>query len=119
MGHKSAKQRRKHKQRRRINKTAKAVTTPAWSSGSPLREAADIIRASNNAPRLLKRLADTLNKMDEYGITPRLAHGAVITGHGYVLPIASPGEDQTWQVRSRQLIEFPASILEDFEDADG
>jgi hypothetical protein len=107
MGHKSEKQRRNRNQRRRIKKTEKAVTTPAWSPGSPLMNAADIIRANNEAPRLLKRLADTLNVMETYGITPRLAHGAVITKHGYVLPIASPGEEQTWQVRTRQLTAFP------------
>ncbi len=107
MSHKPERQHRNRSQRRRVKKTAKAVTTPAWSPGSPLHEAADVIRANNNAPRLLKRLADTLNKLEEYGIAPRLAHGAVITHYGYVLPIASPGEEQTWQVRTRHLTAFP------------
>jgi hypothetical protein len=119
MGHKPERQRRNRSQHRRVKKTAKAVTTPAWSPGSPLHEAADVIRANNNAPRLLKRLADTLNKLEEYGIAPRLAHGAVITHYGYVLPIASPGEDQAWQVRTRQLTEFsllPASTASEDDD---
>ena len=73
--------------------------------------AADVIRANNTAPRLLKKLADTLNVMETCGIRVQLAHDTVLTNHGYVMSIGAPGKDVKWQVRTRRLTEFAAGQL--------
>lgn len=54
------------------------------------------------AARLLADLADVLNACEAAGIPIRLRHGAVCTGHGYVLPLA----DNQWAARTLTYTEF-------------
>lgn len=55
-----------------------------------------------DAPALLASVADAFNACEEAGITVKLKHGAVITGHGYVLPV---GEAE-WGARTRAYSPF-------------
>jgi hypothetical protein len=78
--------------------------------------------ALSRAPELLAAVALALNRCEQAGLPVQVAHGAVITDAGYVLRIVLPREpgfagDQ-WQVRTRQLTEFPADCGDD-DDLDG
>lgn len=56
------------------------------------------------ARRLLEGIADALNACERAGIKVKLAHGAVITAMGYVLPLAD--EPPRFKARTRLLTEF-------------
>jgi hypothetical protein len=51
---------------------------------------------------LLAALAAALNACDDAGLDVRLKHGAVYTGHGYVLPLAGG----RWAARTLTYTEF-------------
>jgi hypothetical protein len=74
------------------------------------------------APELLGAVARALNDCEQAGLLVQVAHGAVITDAGYVLRIVLPHEPgfagDLWQVRTRQLTEFPADGGDD-DDLDG
>jgi hypothetical protein len=48
----------------------------------------------------------TLNAAEHAGIPVTLAHGAVITPAGYVLPVGRNGD--VWAARTRDLLDFRA-----------
>ena len=88
---------RKHRRKR----PAKAVRRPGRSSSLSRPDTASLLAA----------VADALNAAENAGIRVRLAHGAVMTEHGYVFPVGP--DDAPWAVRTRALTEFPVSGDED------
>lgn len=54
-----------------------------------------------DAPRLLAAVADALNACERAGIAVQLEHGAVLTDHGYVLPLGDPGIGCLWAARMK------------------
>jgi len=63
--------------------------------------------------RLLAAVADALNACERAGVTIRLAHGSVVTGHGYVLAVGDPRLGARWQARTR----LPLPSVGDGEEA--
>lgn len=59
------------------------------------------------AHALLAAVADALNACDRAKITVKLAHGAVLTPGGYVLPVY-PDAGERYVVRTMALTEFSA-----------
>jgi hypothetical protein len=55
---------------------------------------------------LLTAVADALNACEQARLTVKLAHGAVLTPVGYVLPVY-PDAGQRFAVRTMALTEFP------------
>lgn len=49
--------------------------------------------------RLLAAVADALNACERHGLIPELEHGAVLTRHGYVLPLGDARLGSRWAVR--------------------
>lgn len=68
-----------------------------------------------DAHRLLSCLADALNACEAGGITVKLAHGAVLTPVGYVLPVY-PDAGERFAVRTMALTEFPVTADGSDED---
>ena len=72
------------------------------------------------AARLLGAVADALNACEAAGILVGLAHGALISNQGYVLPVGG-GEyvhaGERWAARTRTMTEFPGPAGDD-EDED-
>lgn len=68
-----------------------------------------------DARRLLSGLADALNACEAGGITVKLAHGAVLTPVGYVLPVY-PDAGERFAVRTMALTEFPVAADSGDED---
>ena len=66
--------------------------------------------SEGEASRLLAAVADALNACDAAGILVSLAHGALISNQGYVLPVGG-GEicdaGERWVARTRMMTEFP------------
>ena len=94
MGH------RKHaKARRRAKLAARLTRRPKYS---PPRE------PGLPPADLLGEIATALNQAEAEGIPVELAHGAVITDHGYVLRLDDV-KGQRWRARTRMLSEFPPS----------
>jgi hypothetical protein len=50
--------------------------------------------------RLLGVVADALNQCERAGLVIRLAHGTVVTGHGYVLAVGDSRLGARWQART-------------------
>jgi hypothetical protein len=67
--------------------------------------------------RLLGQVADALNACERAGVTIRLAHGSVVTGHGYVLAVGEPRLGSRWQARTR--LPAPAGPGQSGNDSDG
>jgi hypothetical protein len=88
---------RKHRRKR----PAKAVSRPGRSTSLSHPDTASLLAA----------VADALNAVENAGIGVRLAHGAVITEHGYVFPVGP--DDAPWAVRTRTLTPFPVPEGED------
>jgi len=87
--------------RRQPDKAVKAVLAGTWRTPPAGQNAQD-------AQKLLASIADALNACDRAGFTVKLAHGAVITRAGYVLPVyPDPGE--RYAVRTMALTEFPVA----------
>ena len=68
-----------------------------------------------DAQRLLSGLADALNACEAAGHAVRLAHGAVLTSVGYVLPVY-PDAGERFAVRTMALTEFPVAADSGDED---
>ena len=84
---------------RKPDKAVQAVLSGTWRIPPAEQDARDV-------QKLLASLADALNACDRAGFTVKLAHGAVITPAGYVLPVfPDPGE--RYAVRTLALTEFP------------
>lgn len=64
---------------------------------------------------LLSAVADALNACDRARITVKLAHGAVLTRAGYVLPVY-PEAGERFAVRTMALTEFGAQAGSEDED---
>ena len=64
---------------------------------------------------LLTAVADALNACERARITVKLAHGAVLTPAGYVLPVY-PDAGERYVVRTMALTEFSAQAPGDDED---
>lgn len=64
---------------------------------------------------LLSAVADALNACERARITVKLAHGAVLTPAGYVLPVF-PDAGERFAVRTMALTEFSAQAGSDDED---
>jgi hypothetical protein len=97
-------------------RAARLASAPPVAGGPPEKSALGL------APDLLARLASSLNDCELAGLPVQLAHGAVITDAGYVLHIVLPHEPgfagDLWQIRTRQLTEFPQAAGDD-DDFDG
>lgn len=95
-------------------KAVKAVTdygTPAGQLDTSVITEADI-------QVLLSAVADALNAVERFGgfgMRVKLAHGAVLTPVGYVLPVY-PDAGERYAVRTMALTEFPAG--QDSSDED-
>jgi hypothetical protein len=66
--------------------------------------------SEREAARLLTAVADALNACEAAGILAGLAHGALISNQGYVLPIGGgdvPLAGERWVVRTKTMTEFP------------
>ena len=63
---------------------------------------------ARDAERLLASLADALNRCEAAGYPVKLAHGAVLTPVGYVLPVF-PDAGERYVVRTMALTEFPVA----------
>jgi hypothetical protein len=87
--------------RRQPDKAVKAVLAGTWRTPPAEQDAQD-------AQKLLASLADALNACDRAGFTVKLAHGAVITRAGYVLPVY-PEAGERYAVRTMALTEFPVT----------
>ena len=87
--------------RRQPDKAVKAVLSGTWRTPPAEQDAHDV-------QKLLSCLADALNACDRAGFTVKLAHGAVITRAGYVLPVF-PEAGERYAVRTMALTEFPAA----------
>jgi len=59
------------------------------------------VGSQTDPARLLGEVADALNACERAGIMVRLAHGTVVTGHGYVLAVGDPRLGARWQARTR------------------
>ena len=90
---------RSRKRRDPSDKVIKAVMSGAWRDSPETAEAHD-------SRRLLSVLADALNGCERAGITVKLAHGAVLTPVGYVLPVYQEAGGR-FAVRTMALAEFP------------
>ena len=90
---------------RKPDKAVKAVLSGTWRIPPAEQDARD-------AQKLLASLADALNACDRAGFTVKLAHGAVITRAGYVLPVF-PEAGERYAVRTMALTEFPVAGSED------
>ena len=66
-----------------------------------------------DAGRLLGQLADALNALERAGIIIDAPADAVMTSHGYVLPVGDGRLGARWQARTRLAVPFPQ------EDAPG
>jgi hypothetical protein len=66
--------------------------------------------------RLLGQVADALNACERAGLVVQLAHGTVVTGHGYVLPVGDPRLGARWQART--LLPAPGSSDEEADRGD-
>ena len=55
----------------------------------------------SDASALLSAAAEALNALERAGIAVDLAHGAVLTGYGYVLPAGDARLGSRWAVRMR------------------
>ena len=96
---------RRRKRRRGKTKNAKRVARA-------LRMPKNVIQPGIPAttPELLQRAAAMLNMIENDGQRVRLAHGALITDHGYVFWI-----NGRWQARTLQLTEFPDNVDDDLQ----
>lgn len=83
------------------DKAVKAVMSGTWQD-TP--EAA----AETDAHRLLSVLAAALNATEAAGYPVKLAHGAVLTPVGYILPVY-PDAGERFAVRTMALTEFPVA----------
>lgn len=63
---------------------------------------------ARDAHRLLSCLAAALNAAEAAGYPVKLAHGAVLTPVGYVLPVF-PDAGERFAVRTMALTEFPVA----------
>lgn len=90
------------------DRTVKAVLTGSWRDTPESAPETD-------AQVLLAALADALNACEAGRIPVRLAHGAVLTPVGYVLPVY-PGPGERYAVRTMALTEFSAQVPGDGED---
>jgi hypothetical protein len=61
---------------------------------------------------LLSAVADALNACERNRITVKLAHGAVLSNVGYILPVY-PDAGERYAVRTMALTEFPVAGGED------
>lgn len=90
---------RKHGQRRKRKKRAKAVACPHCH------------RPADGTPgALLRALAAVMNACSDAGMKVRFAHGAVVTREGYVLPL------KAGQWTARTLAYDPLSPPDDGDD---
>ena len=87
--------------RDKTDPAVKAVMSGEWRATPEEAERAD-------AQRLLSCLADALNACEAAGHSVRLAHGAVLTPVGYVLPVY-PDAGERFAVRTMALTEFPVA----------
>lgn len=62
----------------------------------------------HDAHRLLSGVSGALNACETAGIIVKLAHGAVLTPVGYVLPVY-PDAGERFAVRTMALTEFPVT----------
>jgi hypothetical protein len=98
----------RRKRKDRTDPAVKAVMSGEWRATPEEAERAD-------AQRLLSCLADALNACERAGITVKLAHGAVLTPVGYVLPVY-PDAGERFAVRTMALTEFPVTADGSSED---
>lgn len=62
--------------------------------------------AESDAGRLLSAVADALNACERAGITVDVPAGAVLTSHGYVMPVGDTRLGSRWAARTRLAAEF-------------
>lgn len=73
------------------------------------------VLTETDAQALLSAVAEALNACERAQITVRLAHGAVLTPVGYVLPVY-PDAGERFAVRTMALTEFPVTADSSDED---
>jgi hypothetical protein len=96
------------RRRKQPDKALQAVLSGTWRDTPEQQDARD-------ARTLLSCIAAALNAFEHAGYTAKLAHGAVLTDVGYVLPVF-PDAGERWAVRTMALTEFP--VLPDSGDED-
>lgn len=102
--------------RRRKDPSDKAVKA-FTGYGQPAGQLDTSVITEADVQVLLRAVADALNAVERFGgigMTVKLAHGAVLTPVGYVLPVF-PDAGERFAVRTMALTEFPvaASFSED------
>jgi hypothetical protein len=85
--------------------TVKAVLSGTWRDTPETAPETDV-------QLLLAALADALNACEAGNIPVKLAHGAVLTPVGYVLPVF-PDAGERFAVRTMALTEFPVQAGDD------
>jgi hypothetical protein len=93
------------RRRKQPDKALQAVLSGTWRATPDQQDARD-------ARTLLSCIAAALNAFEAAGYTAKLAHGAVLTDVGYVLPVF-PDAGERWAVRTMALTEFPPIGSED------
>lgn len=94
--------------RKRKDPAVEAVLSGTWRATPEAAEAHD-------AHRLLSSVAAALNAAEAAGYPVKLAHGAVLTSVGYVLPVF-PEAGERFAVRTMALTEFPVAADSGEED---
>lgn len=96
------------KHRRRKDPSDRAVKA-FMTHGEPAGELDTSVITETDVQVLLSAVADALNAVERFGgfgMTVKLAHGAVLTPVGYVLPVY-PDAGERFAVRTMALTEFP------------
>jgi hypothetical protein len=100
--------------RKRKNHSGKAARA-FLAYGEPAGELDPGVITEAGVRGLLSAVADALNACERARITVKLAHGAVLSNAGYVLPVY-PGAGERYVVRTMALTEFSGQAGSDDED---
>ncbi len=103
--------------RRRKDPSDKAVKA-FTAYGKPAGELDTSVITGTDVQVLLSAIAAALNALERFGgigMTAKLAHGAVLTPVGYVLPVF-PDAGERFAVRTMALTEFSAQAGSEEED---
>ena len=103
--------------RKRKDPSGKAVKAFA-AYGKPAGQLDTSVITETDVHALLSAVADALNAVERFGgigMTVKLAHGAVLTPVGYVLPVF-PDAGERFAVRTMALTEFPVQAGSEDED---
>jgi hypothetical protein len=103
-----------HPKRRKRKGSGKAVEA-FTAYGKPAGQLDTSVITETDVQVLLSAVADALNACERAQMPVKLAHGAVLTNVGYVLPVF-PETGERFAVRTMALTEFPVAADGSDED---